>query len=104
MLKGEKMEHNDIEKKCMTCANRRSPLCDICTYIQSPDGSAREPRYYVKLRGSFAKETECGGEAINRPLSSERGEECAKMLEGLILNGDPLPIALVMEYNQKINI
>jgi hypothetical protein len=39
-------------------------------------------------------------DAPRRPLTLERGEACARMLEEYLREGSPIPIALVMEYNK----
>ena len=83
--------------ECTRCANRHSPLCELCTQVTSPDGTKHKPKYYVEFTGVNGRYAGC---KPNRPFNSERGEECAKMLERYLSEGSPLPVALVMEYNK----
>ena len=84
-----------MEKRyCATCANRRSPLCDLCTQIHFPDGTTRKPSYYIMFEGSIPDKEE-------RKLEG-RAEECASLLECCIRGGSPLPLVVVMEYNGHI--
>lgn len=79
---------------CSSCANRRSPLCEICTKITTPDGNEKKPVYYVEYDGSMP-----GGQY--RRLEG-RAETCAELLELYLRSGWPLPVAMVMEYNGHI--
>ena len=79
---------------CYECANRKSPLCDSCTHISSPDGSESKPKYYIHYDGSMP----CGQ---YRRLEG-RAETCAELLELYLRTGWPLPVAIVMEYNGHI--
>ncbi len=81
--------------ECNNCANRRSPLCELCTQVTSPDGTKHKPKYYVEFTGDSGKYDVDG-----RPITNPRGEECAKKLERYLREGSPLPVALVMEYNK----
>lgn len=39
---------------CAECASRRSPLCELCTRIESPSGRERKPKYFCReVRGSY---------------------------------------------------
>lgn len=77
--------------ECKRCANRRSPLCEICTQVTSPDGTEHKPKFYVEFNDVVGKTTQELG---------ERGQSCREMLERYLSNGMALPVALVMEYNK----
>lgn len=83
--------------ECTRCANRRSPLCELCSQVTSPGGTEHKPKYFVEFTGATRMWAE--GEP-RRPFESERGEACAKMLEEYLREGSPIPVALVMEYNK----
>lgn len=106
----------DSHYDCARCANRRSPLCELCTQVTSPSGKVSKPKYFVEFTGVIRRyieeDTSSTAEAVplpppgkakrRRPLPTERGEECAKLLEVLIEDGEPLPVSLVMEYNEHV--
>ena len=84
----------DKKYDCAGCANRRSPLCELCTQVTAPDGTESKPKYYIELEAVvplFAK----------RELS-DRGEECALMIEKHLNARCALPVSLVMEYNSHV--
>ena len=80
--------------ECKRCANRGSPLCELCSSITSPGGRERKPKYYVEFTGVTPR-------FKNNELS-KRGIECRRMLEEYIYLGEPLPVALVVEYNKLV--
>lgn len=81
--------------ECTRCANRRSPLCELCSQVTSPDGTEHKPKFYIEFASESGKY-----DADARPFKNERGEACAQRLERYLREGSPLPIALVMEYNK----
>ena len=83
--------------ECKRCANRRSPLCETCSQVTSPDGTEHKPKYYVEFTGVTRMTVD---DAPRRPFKRERGEAYARMLEEYLREGSPIPIALVMEYNR----
>lgn len=78
--------------ECKNCANRGSPLCELCTQVTSPDGTEHKPKYYVYFNSviPFSAKRQMEG----------RGEHIAKALEMYLRAGWPLPVSLVMEYNR----
>lgn len=80
--------------ECTRCANRRSPLCELCSQVTSPDGTEHKPKYYIEFEKVMPL-------SAKRELN-ERGEECAEMLEMYLNHGWPLPVSLVMEYNAHV--
>ena len=78
---------------CMTCVNKRSPLCELCTRITSPSGKVRKPKYYVEL-----VEIE---PIKNIRLADATQSEIAEELIRMLYRGAPLPTAMVCEYNRR---
>lgn len=81
--------------ECSRCANRRSPLCELCTTVRSPGGKESKPKYYIEFTGvtrMFARRNEL----------SKRGEECRMKLSEYLVFNEPLPVSLVMEYNEHV--
>ena len=79
---------------CGLCCNRKTPLCNSCSVITAPDGTVNRPRYFVRM----------SDEEIH--VIEENG---ADMLENLALYivrsvelGVPIPVALVMLWNRKV--
>lgn len=91
----KKWEKEIFTWNCTRCANRRSPLCELCTTIQSPDSLPGEPKYFIELEGAIP---------IERTSElNERGRACGEMIEKYLWAGSPVPIALVMEYNKHVD-
>ena len=80
--------------ECNNCANRRSPLCELCTQVTAPDGTESKPKYFITLTEFMP----CGQ---YRRLE-RRAETCAQLLELYVRSGWPLPVGIVMEYNGHI--
>lgn len=80
--------------ECTRCANRRTPLCELCTQVTAPDGTESKPKYFITL-------TEFMPSGQYRRLEG-RAETCAELLELYLRTGWPLPVAIVMEYNGHI--
>ena len=79
-------------------------LCELCTQVTSPSGKVSKPKYFVEFTGVIRRYADGDdGTSRRRPLPTERGEECAKLLEVLIEDGEPLPVSLVMEYNEHVS-
>lgn len=80
--------------ECSNCANRHSPLCELCTQVTAPDGTESKPKYFITL-------TEFMPSGQYRRLEG-RAETCAQLLELYVRSGWPLPVGIVMEYNGHI--
>ena len=80
--------------ECNNCANRHSPLCELCTQVTAPDGTEHKPKYFITL-------TEFMPSGQFRRLEG-RAETCAELLELYVRSGWPLPVGIVMEYNGHI--
>lgn len=80
--------------ECTRCANRRSPLCELCTQVTAPDGTESKPKYYIYYDGSMPA-------GQYRRLTG-RAETCAELLELYLRSGWPLPVGIVMEYNSHV--
>ena len=80
--------------ECSNCANRHSPLCELCTQVTAPDGTESKPKYFITLTEFWP----CGQ---YRRLEG-RAETCAQLLELYVRSGWPLPVGIVVEYNGHI--
>lgn len=80
---------------CAVCANRYSPLCELCTVVVAPDGTASSARYFIALETVLP--------LFDKGELSPRGEACAEMIEKYLRMRYPVPTALVMEYNNHVD-
>ncbi len=76
---------------CEACANRCPVMCDGCTIIASPSGKERRPSRFLRLKMRIYFSGTRGHTAV---LKDELAE--------LIRLNAPLPLALVMEYNRRV--
>ena len=83
---GINMENKNYN--CADCANRRTPLCNLCRHIKKPSGSVSKPTMYVGMRLE-----------INADRSI-RAKNLATLIEGYIRSGMTIPTAVVLEYNK----
>ena len=86
----EGKEHSEFG--CSSCANKRTPLCDHCFFIQHPDGTRAKPTWYVKLDHVCLSD-----------IMSDKGlkrDEAVKLAIQRYLDEDkPIPTALIHEHN-----
>jgi hypothetical protein len=96
IFEGKKKAEAESAKvySCDSCANRKSPLCELCTSVTSPDGSMSKPKYYVEFCSALPM-------GVTRRLRG-RGAACAYILEKYLYAGWPLPVGIVMEYNGHV--
>ena len=96
----EKKHEHEAKKRpassdCAVCANRYSPLCELCTVVVAPDGSAADAKYCIALETVLP--------LFNMGELPPRGEACAEMIEKYLKARYPIPSALVMEYNNHVD-
>ena len=81
---------------CEQCANKNSILCEICSQVVSPNIKEHKPRFYVALSDVKSPNAE-----VDMP--NIKGRELKKKaieIERYLLDGNPIPIQVVMEYNE----
>ena len=79
-----------IKYECRLCANRGTPLCELCTVITHPDGSKTRPKHFVR-------HTQIPLEAVK---STDRAEWLAQYVEAHLQSRTPIPLEIVMKYNE----
>ena len=67
---------------CKECANQATLICNVCSTITKPSGTETRPTQFVKLK----------------PFS--KAEKNAVTLKAYLDKGKPLPLAIVLEYNE----
>lgn len=76
------------EYRCSECMNRRTPLCELCNSVKSPDGEESKPTYYQGVSGIT---TECPElEALVNTIAM-RALACV-----------PINLNSVMRYNKLV--
>lgn len=75
-----------MKYNCKKCINNGSGLCRYCYQITSPGGEEAPPTYYVE----------------NKQSSDVQGTEEHKLLQKALEEGRPLPMAVVIRYNERI--
>ena len=89
---------NDKHYECETCANINSPLCELCTRISSPSGKERKPKYYIERQEVAPSVPELRiAYGLDRKL-----EGIAITIARYLRNGVPIPISVVMKYNELV--
>lgn len=78
---------------CGLCANKRTPMCDMCTIVQATDGTVSKPKYFVGLSDEEIHVIEESGADIL--------ENLALYIVRSVELGVPIPVALVMLWNRK---
>lgn len=87
----EAKEHSEFG--CSSCANKKTPLCDHCFFVQHPDGTRAKPTWFVKLENvSLADITS------NKSLTRE--EAVKLVIQRYLDEGKPIPTALIHEHNR----
>ncbi len=92
------MEQNEKRYDCRTCANKWSPLCELCSRVVSPSGRERPPKYYVDARAVTA---------VGRRNAAEKTDDetealVLELVRSIFARG-PLPLAIVMRYNAAVS-
>jgi hypothetical protein len=75
--------------ECSNCTNRQTPLCKQCICIKKPSGAEDKPSLYTSLHPNIE------GRDITVPESAIMAYLIERLEQHL-----PLPIVLVMSYNQ----
>ena len=75
--------------ECSNCTNRQTPLCKQCIFINKPSGAEDKPSLYTPLHPNIE----------SRDITARESAIMAYLVEKLEQHL-PLPIALVMIYNQ----
>jgi hypothetical protein len=70
---------------CTECANRRTPVCKVCHTIETPSGTPKRPTYFVPYQ-MLPPKTAAGS--------------YADIIMRYVIEGIPVPMVLVMKYNQ----
>ena len=81
---------------CDQCANKNSLLCELCSQVISPNNKEHKPRFYVALSDVKSPNAEVD-------IPHIKGQELKKKaiaIERYLLDGIPIPLQLVMEYNE----
>lgn len=81
------------EYDCGRCANKRTPMCNICTVVRATDGTKSKPKYFVRLSDKEIHTVGLSGVDIS--------EDLALYIVRSIELGAPIPIALIMLWNRK---
>ena len=92
------MEQNEKQYDCRTCANKWSPLCKLCSRVVSPSGKERPPKYYVDVRAVTVI-----GQRNSAEKTNDETEALVLELVRSIFARKPLPLAIVMQYNETVS-
>ena len=79
---------------CSRCCNKRTPLCNSCSIITASDGTVSKPKYFVGLSDEEIRVIEDSGADIL--------EDLALYIVRSVELGVPIPVALVMLWNRKV--
>lgn len=79
---------------CARCANKRTPMCTACSVVTAPDGTRSKPKYFVGLSDEEIHVIEESGDDML--------EDLALYIVRSIELGVPIPVALVMLWNRKV--
>ena len=71
---------------CRTCNNRSSPLCELCQVIESPKSGTGVPSMFMRYRALPGK---------------KNAEAFAAVLDKYLTEGYPLPMTIVLRYNDE---
>ena len=85
----------ETKYSCRTCANRKTPLCELCTRIQYTDGTESKPKYYITLDEEVL-------EGFFKYRGARGAAETTRFLKYCIERGFPLPVGTVMAYNARV--
>lgn len=86
---------------CAECANRCSPLCELCSKITTPGGKEKRPKHFVRgdvhgIEGMIERSRTYGDAEATRALAwfirHTTDEDCLRAI----------PLALVIEYNAAL--
>ena len=75
------------EYACSGCANKGSPLCQLCEVTVSPSGKKNKPTQYIRYRALPSKSyAESYGDIVRRYLDA----------------GLPVPLVILLKYNTYV--
>ena len=90
---------NKVQKErefdCSRCCNKRTPLCNSCSVITAPDGTVSKPKYFIGLSDEEIH-------VIEEQSGADILEDLALYIVRSVEVGVPIPTALVMLWNRKV--
>lgn len=76
------------EYKCFNCVNFKTPLCELCNSIESPDGEKGKPTYYQAMEG--------------KTIDCVELDNLVKYIVARALAYVPINVNTIMKYNHLV--
>lgn len=88
-------EGAELARMCGVCTNRRTPMCEFCTYVEDPSGSVSTPSLFMQ-EADYSDDFKAEVESVE-----DDGERLKKVIELCIKGNIPIPLYIVLAYNMS---